>query len=255
MDEGGFYSPFTIYYSPTLQSQQARVVNVERFAVTEDGDDDAEADGGFGGRDRHHDEDEELPRHVTEVTGEGDERQVDGVEHQLDAHEHLDGVALDDDADHPDGEQHGRERQIPGQRNHLSSSPPARPAAASARPICSRAKARPVAAVSPGLSASSPPAVKTGGSSVTLPGAASRGVRPCRASVIAPTSAIRISTDVTSKGKRYLVNIPVPMEAVSPMSEARGATGSSRAAPRPIWSIKAASPTSTAASSTPTGMR
>src|SRR5215204_4106956 len=122
MDEGGFYSPFTIYYSPTLKSQEARVVDVERFAVTEDGDDDAETHGGFGGRDRHHDEDEELPRHVAEVTGEGDERQVDGVEHQLDAHEHLDGVALDDDADHADGEEHGREREVPRQRNHLPSS-------------------------------------------------------------------------------------------------------------------------------------
>src|SRR5215210_7406371 len=193
------YSPFTIHHSPLLKSQNARVVHVERLAVAEDGDDNPEPHGGLGGRDRHHDEDEELPRHVSEVAGEGDERQVHGVEHQLDAHEHLDGVALDDDADHADGEQHGREREVPGQRDHRSSPPPAGVEGAAASPllICSRANARPVVAVSPGFSARSPPAVSTAGSSVTLPGAARSGVRPCRASVMAPTSAIRMSTDVT----------------------------------------------------------
>src|SRR5437868_2077761 len=90
-----YYSPFTIYYSLLLKSQHARIVNVERLAVAEDGDDDAKPDCGLGGGDRHHDEDEELARHVAVVAGEGDESQVNGVEHQLDAHEHGDGVALD----------------------------------------------------------------------------------------------------------------------------------------------------------------
>src|SRR5215216_5203710 len=199
----------TLHSALPLKSQHARVVHVERLAVAEDGDDDPEAHGGLGGRDRHHDEDEELPRHVAEVAGEGDEGQVHGVEHQLDAHEHLDGVALDDDADHADGEEHGREREIPGQGDHRSSSlAGAEGAAASPLRICSRANARPVAAVSPGFRARSPPAASTAGSSVTLPGAAKSGVRPCRASVMAPTSAIRMSTEVTSKGSRYFVNIP-----------------------------------------------
>ncbi len=110
--------------------------------------------------------------------------------------------------------------------------------------------------MSPGFRASSPPAVSTAGSSVTLPGAARSGVRPCRASVMAPTSAIRMSTEVTSNGSRYFVNIPVPMEAVSPTPEPAVRTGAKPSGPLlPSWSMKAASPKSTAASSTPTGMR
>ena len=39
-----------------------------------------------------------------EETRKSDERQVHGIEHQLDAHEHRDHVALNDYADHADRE-------------------------------------------------------------------------------------------------------------------------------------------------------
>src|SRR6201998_4143412 len=43
---------------------------------------------------------------------ERDERQVDGVEHQLDAHEHHDGVAAQQHACGPDGEQQRRKVKV-----------------------------------------------------------------------------------------------------------------------------------------------
>src|SRR6516162_10508203 len=43
---------------------------------------------------------------------ERDERQVDGVEHELDAHEHHDGVAAQQHTRGPDGEQQCRKVQV-----------------------------------------------------------------------------------------------------------------------------------------------
>ncbi len=51
--------------------------------------------------------------------GEGDEGEVDGVEHQLDRHEDGDEVALDEKADNAEAEQDGAQEQIPGERNFL----------------------------------------------------------------------------------------------------------------------------------------
>ena len=48
---------------------------------------------------------------------EGDEGQVDGVEHQLDRHEDGDDVALDEERGDADGEEHGGEDEIGGDRN------------------------------------------------------------------------------------------------------------------------------------------
>ena len=47
-----------------------------------------EADDDLGGGDDHHEEHGRLAVDVAEPDGERDEREVDGVEHQLDAHEH-----------------------------------------------------------------------------------------------------------------------------------------------------------------------
>src|SRR5437763_12348614 len=96
-------APF-IALSSSLESQRVRFVNVERFAIAEDRDDDRQADGSFGGGDRHHDEDEQLAADVAEVARHRHQRQVDGVQHQLDPEEDGDGVALDEDADRADCE-------------------------------------------------------------------------------------------------------------------------------------------------------
>ena len=50
---------------------------------------------------------------LVELASEGDEGEVDGVEHQLDAHEHHQDVAPDEHADRPDGEQGGGQGEVP----------------------------------------------------------------------------------------------------------------------------------------------
>src|SRR6266404_1687259 len=103
----------TTDHSQPLQFQDARIVNIQRFTIAKDGEDDPQAHGGFGRGDRHHDKDEQLSRDITKETGKSDKRQVHGVEHQLDAHEHRDHVALDHYAYHADREEHGGKCQIP----------------------------------------------------------------------------------------------------------------------------------------------
>ena len=56
----------------------------------------------------------DLAADVVELRGEGDEGEVDGVEHQLDAHEHHQRVAPDQQPDGADGEQQRAEHQVPG---------------------------------------------------------------------------------------------------------------------------------------------
>ena len=68
----------------------------------EDGHDDPEADDDLGRGDDQHEEHDRLAADVVEHAGEGDEGQVDGVEHQLDAHEHHQHVAPDQQADGAD---------------------------------------------------------------------------------------------------------------------------------------------------------
>ena len=64
------------------------------MTLAEDGDKDAEADHDLGRGHHHHEERQHLAVQAAVVgLGEGDEQQVDRVEHQLDAHEHDDGVA------------------------------------------------------------------------------------------------------------------------------------------------------------------
>src|SRR3954453_12584245 len=66
--------------------------------------DDREADDDLRGGDDHHEERDDLAVDAPVRTGEGDQRQVDRVEHQLDAHEHDDGVAPHQDTHGPNRE-------------------------------------------------------------------------------------------------------------------------------------------------------
>jgi len=52
------------------------------------------------------------------LPGEGQEGQVGGVEHELDAHHDDEGVALDDDADEADAEEDGRQEEVGAERDH-----------------------------------------------------------------------------------------------------------------------------------------
>src|ERR671913_1059853 len=53
---------------------------------------------------------------VGEIVGEGDEREIDAVYHELDAHEDDDGVAADQGPPRPYGEKEGAHHEIPFER-------------------------------------------------------------------------------------------------------------------------------------------
>ena len=57
------------------------------------------------------------PLHLVPLIGKGDEGEIDGVEHELNGHEDGDEVALDEKADDAERKEHGAEKQIPGERN------------------------------------------------------------------------------------------------------------------------------------------
>src|SRR5688572_24546830 len=94
--------------------QQAGVVDRGRASGAEDGHDDREPDHDLGSSHHHHEEGGDLSVEVAVLTGEGHERQVAGVEHQLDAHEHHDGVAAREDTHAADREEDRREDYVLG---------------------------------------------------------------------------------------------------------------------------------------------
>jgi hypothetical protein len=65
----------------------------------------AEADGGFGRGHGHDEERDDLAVHVPELAAERHERQVHGVQHDLDRQQQRDDVAAQEDARRADGEQ------------------------------------------------------------------------------------------------------------------------------------------------------
>src|SRR5690242_9174778 len=112
--------------------QQVRVVHRRGPAGPEDRHQDREADDDLGGSHHHHEERDDLPVQVLVHPRERDEGQVAGVQHQLDAHEHDDGVAPYQHAHPADHEQdHGQGYVV--NRAHES----ALPGMASRSPLCS----------------------------------------------------------------------------------------------------------------------
>src|SRR5262245_58478044 len=73
-------------------------VGVERLPVPEERDDERQADGRLGRRHGHHEEDDDLAVDVAGKAAEGDERQVHGVQHDLDREQDRDQVAAHEDA-------------------------------------------------------------------------------------------------------------------------------------------------------------
>src|SRR6478672_2089878 len=102
--------------------QEAGVVDRGRATGPEDGHDDGEPDHDLGGGDDHHEEGGDLSVEVAVLPGEGDQREVRGVEHQLHAHEHHDRVAPGEDPDTADREQDRREHDVRRDAHRWSSS-------------------------------------------------------------------------------------------------------------------------------------
>ncbi len=86
-------------------------------AVLENGQNDRQADRSLGRRHHHHEEREQVPVHLLPLVGEGDKGQVDGIQNQLDRHEHGDDVAAENEAGHAEREQHRAQHQKPGKRD------------------------------------------------------------------------------------------------------------------------------------------
>src|SRR5579862_2426673 len=84
---------------------QVEFIRVDRGAVAENGQDDAQPNRGFGGRHHHDEKDDGLTVDGTPRPAQRDEGQVDRVEHQLDRHEDDDDVAPQHHAGHADTEQ------------------------------------------------------------------------------------------------------------------------------------------------------
>jgi hypothetical protein len=90
------------------------------LAVAMNQDDNRQAHGGFGRGHDDHEKNEHLSLQLAERPAEGDKRQIDGVEHQLDGHENGDDVALEDERHHTQSEQDGAQHQKIRSRNHNS---------------------------------------------------------------------------------------------------------------------------------------
>mmetsp|Transcript_8082 Transcript_8082/g.15724 ORF Transcript_8082/g.15724 Transcript_8082/m.15724 type:complete len:236 (+) Transcript_8082:2683-3390(+) len=103
--------------------QRVEFLDIDAGPVAEQHDQDGQADGRLGRRDGQDEEHEDLAAHVAEVVREGDEVQVDRQQHQLDGHQQHDQVlAVQEDADHRQREQHRAERQEVAQRESTQSS-------------------------------------------------------------------------------------------------------------------------------------
>src|SRR5579884_132619 len=148
--------------------QEIDVVGRRALAAAEDRNDDRQSDRDLRGCDDQREEDEDLSADVVEHPREGHERQVGGVQHQLDAHEHHEDVAAQQQTDRADGEeQRGEHEVVVARHGH-----------------------------------------RAGTSSVSSAGASIGGGRWLlrRASATPPTTAMTSSTAVSSKGQRKSVN-------------------------------------------------
>src|SRR6516165_7357300 len=94
-----------------LPLQQINLVHVDRLLVAEEGDQDAEADGGFGGGIGDDKDSEDLSVKAVEPR-EGDQVQVDGIQDEFDRHQDDDHVATREDADDAQNEEGGGDDQV-----------------------------------------------------------------------------------------------------------------------------------------------
>src|SRR5207247_1296541 len=108
--------------SSASATEQVEPIGVDGAAHAEDHDDDGEPHGDLGHGDRDREEGEEQPDRIGVQAGEGDEVDVHGVEHELDAEEDPDRVAPREDPEEPDREHKGGDDEIGVEPGHAQSS-------------------------------------------------------------------------------------------------------------------------------------
>jgi hypothetical protein len=79
-------------------------IDVHCLFVPEERNDDRQTDRSLGSGNDHHEKDKHLSGRVPEELGKGDEGQIDGIQHQFNAHEYDDGIAADNHAEDSAGE-------------------------------------------------------------------------------------------------------------------------------------------------------
>src|SRR5919107_2070585 len=222
--------------------EQVGVVDRGGAAGAEDAEDDRQADDDLGRGDEHHEQRDDLAVERPVHAGERDEREVRRVEHQLDAHEHDDRVAAQQEGRGADREQDRRQVQVGVQahrRPPCSTSSSIRATAASYSPAghtCSRARSTRDTDSSLGVPSGSSAGVSTALCRAKTPGGGrpvcsrpSRNRRSARsrwvtlswmrsrcASTIAPIAAVMSSALVTSKAHTYWVKILPAMPTTLP---------------------------------------
>src|SRR5882672_10128465 len=87
-------------------------VEVHGLTAAEEPDEDREAHGRLGGRERDDEEREDVPLLVAERAREGQHGEVAAVELKLDAHEHDERVSAHEDARRSDEEQNERQHEV-----------------------------------------------------------------------------------------------------------------------------------------------
>src|SRR5438876_11021209 len=103
-------------------------IGVERFLVPAQPDANREADGRFSRGDGHDEEDHDLPVRRPHGAAERDERQVYGIQHDLDRQQDRDHVSPDEHAGRPDREKDRGEGEVMSERRRhgLASAAPVR---------------------------------------------------------------------------------------------------------------------------------
>ena len=110
-------TPFLSLKCSLSPSQQGNLVSINGSPEPEQRDDNGEPDSDFRCRQRHREEDDDLTVKVVVGFGESDKGDVSSVEHQLNAHEHDDDVALYEHPESAEAEQDRTQRQNPIKRN------------------------------------------------------------------------------------------------------------------------------------------
>src|SRR5438093_1555241 len=103
-----------------LPPQQVEAVRLDRPPHAEDHDDDCESHGDLGDGDGDREQGEDQPQQVAVKAREGNQVDVDGIQHQLDPEQDTDRVAAGQDPEEPDREHERGQDQIGREPDHSS---------------------------------------------------------------------------------------------------------------------------------------
>src|SRR6185437_7570958 len=117
-----------------LALQGVQLIHINVGAAAEDRDDDGKPNHDLRGGDRQRQKDEDPPLRRVEEVREGHEREIDGVEHQFNGHEHNQRILAHEHAERADGEQDSADCQKGGEWHRVTSWAPYSSACVGRRP-------------------------------------------------------------------------------------------------------------------------